>query len=151
MIETPHIVTTEQQHYAALHLEIPLADIQKVMFPGINEVVAVLKSQGNPPVGPWFTHHFHRPTDCFDFEICFPVATPITPEGRVTAGTWPAMTVARTVYHGAYSGLPHAWPELEQWMKSEDHKGGTEMWERYLIDQAKDPADLRTELNWPLG
>jgi effector-binding domain-containing protein len=151
MIDTPAIVQTEPLHYAALHLEIPVSEIQKVMFPGINEVLAVIKSQGRTQAGPWFTHHFHRPTDSFDFEICFPVDAAIRAEGRVEPGVMPAMTVARTVYHGSYAGLPHAWPELEQWMMTEGHKPGVEMWERYIVDQAASPADLRTELNWPLA
>ena len=153
MIDTPAIVQTEPLHYAALHVTCALNEMGKVMGPGIGEVVAALKAQDVHPAGPWFTHHFHKPTETFDFEICFPVAEPIEPHGRVTPGIWPATKVARTVYHGNYSGLPHAWPELDEWMKAENYAGGTEFWERYLVNpnENPDPDEWRTELNWPLA
>ena len=153
MIETPSIVETEPLHYAALHVTCALNEMGKVMGPGIGEVVAALKAQDVHPNGPWFTHHFHKPMETFDFDICFPVDAPIEPRGRVTPGIWPAMKVARTVYHGNYSGLPHAWPELDTWMKAEGYAGGTEFWERYLVNpnENPDPNAWRTELNWPLA
>ena len=153
MIDTPTIVQTEPLHYAALHVTCALSEMSKIMGPGIAEVVAALKALDVQPVGPWFTHHFHRPVDTFDFEICFPVAEAIEPQGRITPDIWPAMTVARTIYHGNYSGLPHAWPELDQWMKAENHLQGTDFWERYLVNpnDDPDPNEWRTELNWPLA
>lgn len=153
MIETPSIVHTEPLHYAALRQTCPTDQISKVMGPGIAEVVAALQAQNVHPIGPWFTHHFHRPVETFDFEICFPVAEPIEPHGRITAGVWPAMTVARTVYAGNYSGLPHAWGEFEKWMTAENHSKGTQFWERYLVNpnDNPDPSSWQTELNWPLA
>jgi len=153
VIDPPVIVTTEPLHYAALRQTCPTDQISQVMGSGIAEVVAALKAQDRNPSGAWFTHHFHRPVETFDFEICFPVAEAIAPHGRVTPGIWPAMTVARTIYHGNYSGLPHAWPELEKWMKAENHPQGTEFWERYLVNpnDSPDPEEWRTELNWPLA
>lgn len=153
MIDTPSIVHTEPQHYAALHVTCAQNEMGKIMGPGIGEVVAALKAQNVHPNGAWFTHHFRRPTETFDFEICFPVDAPIEPHGRVTPGIWPAMAVARTVYYGNYSGLPHAWPELDSWMKAEGHSQGTDFWERYLVNpnDNPDPTAWRTELNWPLA
>jgi len=153
MIDQPHIVHTEPLHYAGLRQMVLTDEIGQIMGAGIAEVLAALKAQNRQPSGSWFTHHFHRPVDTFDFEICFPVDAPIEPHGRVTPGLWPAMTVARTIYHGHYSGLPHAWPELEQWMKLENHPRATEFWERYLVspDTNPDPKAWQTELNWPLA
>ena len=79
------------------------------MGPGIGEVMAAIAAQGLTPAGPWFTHHLRRPTDTFDFEICVPIAAPVTATGRVKPGRWPAMKVARTIYHGEYEGLGAAW------------------------------------------
>jgi len=153
MIDPPSIVQTQPIHYAALHQVCPTDQIAKVMGPGIAEVVAALQAQNIQPTGPWFTHHFHRPVETFDFEICFPVSEAIAPHGRITPGIWPAMTVARTIFAGNYSGLPHAWGELEQWLTAENHPKGTQFWERYLVNpnDNPDPSEWRTELNWPLA
>ncbi len=153
MIETPTILRAEPLHYAAVRKQCPPADIGKIMGPSIGAVVAVLQAQERIPSGPWFTHHFRRPIDFFDLEICFPVETPIDPFGDVHPGIWHAMTVARTVYHGHYNGLPAAWGELEAWMKAEGKPGGGEFWERYTVSPNDDPnpENWRTELNWPLA
>ena len=153
MIDAPELVQTESLPYAGLNVRCSAADMRKVMGPGIAEVVAALQEQGRAPTGPWFTHHLRRPTDTFDFEICFPLAEAIEPQDRVVPGIWPAMTLARTVFSGNYSGLPQAWPALNEWMKAQGHVGGTELWERYLVgpNDNPDPSAWRTELNWPLA
>ena len=153
MIDPPRIVHTEPLHYAALRQMVSTDEIGKIMGAGIAEVLTALKAQDHHPTGPWFTHHFHRPVDTFDFEICFPVAEPIQPHGRIAPGIWPAMAVGRTIYHGHYSGLPNAWRDLEQWMLLENHPRGTQFWERYLVnpDSNPNPKEWRTELNWPLA
>ena len=152
MIEPPHLVVTEPQHYAFLRLMCPSAEIQQVMGPGIQEVYAAVAEQGVKPAGPWFTHHLARPVLHCDFEICVPVAAPFKPTGRVEAGEWPAMTVARTVYHGRYQGLPAAWGELEKFVKQQPGRPGSDIWERYLVNPNSnpEPSEWRTELNWPL-
>lgn len=106
MIETPHIVRTEPQHYAAIQFAVPFEEVRNIMGPGVQKVFRTLQEQGIEPTGPWFTHHFKRPNPDFDFEICVPVDTPIRADGDVYPAVWPAMRVARTVYHGEYSGLP---------------------------------------------
>lgn len=86
MIDTPHIVTTESRRTAAIRLCVERGDMPKVMGPGLAELTAAVAAQGIAVTGPWFSHHFRRPTDTFDFEICLPVAAPAAPIGRVTAG-----------------------------------------------------------------
>ena len=152
MIETPQIVETTAQHYASLHLTVPSAEIQKIMGPGIQEVYAAVAAQNIHTSRPWFTHHFKRPDNFFDFEICVPVDEPIKTAGRVEPGVWPGMRVARTVYHGDYSGLAGAWGEFEAWIATQGLDEAKDLWEVYKInpDSSKNPAEWRTELNKPL-
>lgn len=152
MIDTPQILQTTDQLTAILPLTVPRTEIQKVMGPGVREVYAALAAQGIAPVGPWFTHHLRRPTDTFDFEICVPVSAPVTATGRVKPGLWPAMTVARTVYHGPYEGLAEAWGQFHEWIAASGQTPATDLWERYLSgpEASPDPARWRTELNKPL-
>ncbi len=152
MIDTPQIIQTTALHCATLHVVVPRNEIQNVMGPGIGEVMAAIAAQGLSPSGPWFTHHLRRPTDTFDFDICIPVATPISLDGRVQPGEWPAMTVARTIYRGPYEGLADAWGELMEWLESSDHTPADDLWERYLAgpESSPDPAMWITELNRPL-
>ncbi len=152
MLDTPQITQTATQLTAIIHMIVPREEIRKVMGPGIQELLATIAAQGIAPAGPWFTHHLRRPTDTFDFEISIPVAAPVAAAGRVRPGQWPAMKVARTVYHGPYEGLAEAWGELIAWIETNGHTPAPDLWECYLAgpESSPDPADWRTELNRPL-
>ena len=132
---------------ARIHITIPREEIRSVMEPGLKEIMGVLVDQGVEPSGPWFTHHFRLEPGIFDFEICVPVPSRIKTAGRVEAGEWPAMTVARTVYQGPYGGLAAAWKEFNDWVVSNGHTPAEDLWERYV---SSPPLPPRTELNRPL-
>ena len=153
MLETPNIVETADQPTAVLHLTVPSREIRNVMGPGLGEVRAAVAAQGIAVAGPWFTHHFRRPSDVFDFEICVPVETGITASGRVQPGRWPAMKVARAVYRGPYEGLGAAWGEFDAWIAANGHSPLPDLWERYVVgpESGPDSTAYRTELNRPLS
>ncbi len=152
MIDTPKVTRTAAQPTAMIHLTIPREDVRKVMGPGIDEVRAATAAQGVAVTGPWLTHHLRMDPKVFDFEICVPVASPVSPAGRVKPGKLPASRVARTVYHGGYEGLGEAWGELGKWITAQGLKHAEDLWEVYVTDPAAnpDPSTWRTELNWPL-
>lgn len=109
MLDTPEIVQTTPKLTALIRLTIPREAIQQVMQPGLAELRAAVAAQGIAPAGPWFTHHLKIEPDIFDFELSIPVTAPIMAAGRVQPSAWPAMKVARVLYHGAYEGLAGAW------------------------------------------
>jgi len=151
-IDTPKIVTTKEQLTAMVHLTVLRSEIQNVMGPGLSEVNAALAAQGIKPMGPWLTHHLKMDPKVFDFEICVPTATAVTPSGRVKPGRRPAQKVVRTVYHGSYEGLGAAWGELGQWIEARKLTPAPDLWEVYLAgpETGEDSASYRTELNQPL-
>ena len=152
MIDTPQITQTQAQPAAVIRLTVPRSEISKVMGPGIEEVIEAVIAQGIGPAGPVFSHHFRVDPEVFDFEVGVPVTAPVTPTGRVRAGTLPAATVARTVYQGPYDDLAKAWGAFMAWVRAEGHTPAPNAWERYLAgpETSDDPADWRTELNRPL-
>src|SRR5947208_9627080 len=152
MIETPRITQTERQLTAIIHVTVPCEEIRNVMGPTLEELRRTIAAQGIAPAGPWFTHHLKRPSDTFDFEVTIPVATPVAPAGRVQPSEWPAMTVARTVYHGDYEGLGEAWSDFLDWIEANGHTPTEDLWEVYTVgpDDTPNPAAWRTELSKPL-
>ena len=145
MIDKPKIVQTEPQPAAVIHVTVAKNKIQEVMGPGLKELRDTLAAQGIEPTGPWFTHHLTLDPSQWDFEIGLPISAPIKPQGRVTAGELPALTAARTIYHGGYEGLGDAWGELMSWIKAEGHVAASSLWEVYLAE-----SPCRTELTRPL-
>ena len=153
MLDKPQIAQTAEQPTAIIRFTIPRNEIQNVMGPGYQELMATVAAQGIAPAGPWFTHHLRMDPETFDFELGVPVSAPISAAGRVKAGQLPAATVARTVYYGAYEGLGGAWAEFDAWIAAEGHTPGPNLWEHYLAgpESNPDPASWRTELNRPLA
>jgi effector-binding domain-containing protein len=145
MIDEPKIVHTEAQPAAVIHVTVAKDKIREVMGPGLKELRDTLAAQGIEPTGPWFTHHLALSSSQWDFEIGLPIAVPIEPQGRVKPGELPALTAARTVYHGGYEGLGSAWGELMSWIEAEGHVAAPSLWEIYLEEK---PG--RTELTRPL-
>jgi effector-binding domain-containing protein len=152
MLETPRIVQTAPQTTAVIRLLVPREDIRMVMGPGLRELGAVLAAQGIAPTGPWFTHHFRKPSETFDFEICLPVSEPVRPSGRVEQSSVPGATVARTVHHGPYEGLAAAWGEFDAWVLAQGYTPANDLWECYTVgpESSRDAGTWRTELNRPL-
>ena len=152
MLDTPRILQTTTQHIASIRLTVPWADMMKVMGPGLAELNAAVEAQGVAVTGPWLSHHFRKPTDTFDFEICLPVVAPIVAAGRVQPGTLQARKVARTVYHGGYEGLGNAWGEFRSWLAANNHTTADDFWECYRVgpEAGSDATKWQTELTWPL-
>ena len=153
MIDKPQIVETKAQITAVIRLTIPRSEIQKVMGPGIGELMAAIAAQGIAPAGPIFSHHFKMDPEIFDFEIGVPVQKPVAAAGRVKPGQLPAARVARTIYRGPYEGLGPAWGEFEAWIAAAGHTAAPDLWECYVAgpESSPDPAKWRTELNRPLA
>jgi effector-binding domain-containing protein len=152
MIDTPTIITTKAQATAMIHLTVPRSEIQKVMGPGLSEVMAAVAAQGIATAGPWLTHHQKMDPEVFDFQICVPTQKPVTAVGRVKLGQLPASKVVWTIYHGPYEGLGEAWGELNAWIKAKGLEPAADLWEVYAVgpESGPDPTTWRTELNRPL-
>jgi effector-binding domain-containing protein len=153
LITTPEIVESPGQKVVFIHVTVPRAEIMQAMHSGLGELSAALKSQGVKPTGPWFTHHFRRPTETFDLRICFPVDKDVKPEGRVVMGALDAATVVRAVYSGDYKGLPAAWGEFIAWINARNLQTRDDLWERYIVgpESGMDPEEWHTEMNRPLA
>jgi len=152
MLENPHITETTARHTAVIRLTIARAEIQKVMGPAYQEVMAAVAAQGLAPTGPWFSYHLKMDPEMFDFEVGVPIPAAITATGRVIASQLPAARVARTVYRGPYEGLGSAWGEFMRWIEEQQLQPADDLWECYVAgpESGPDAAHWRTELNRPL-
>lgn len=153
MIEEPRVIETEEQRAAVIPLEIPRSEMQEAFQAGMDELMEVLSEQGLEPAGPVFAHHFSFSPDSFDFELGVPVPARVKSQGRVEPGTLPAARVARTVYHGDYTGLPSAWGEFDAWIEAQGLEKQSDVWESYVKGPhtSADTSTWRTELSRPLA
>lgn len=152
MIDVPQITQSKEQLTAVVHLQIAKDEIQRVMAPAIQEVMATVAGQGVGVAGPVFTHHFRITPTLWDFEVGVPVKAPVAAAGRVRPGKLRATRLARTTYHGPYEGLGEGWGELKAWLSAQGYEAATDLWESYLVgpESSLGPQAWCTELNQPL-
>lgn len=88
-----------------------------------------------------------------DVEWCVPVDRPVSGHGAMSGRELPAETVAYTLHAGPYDRVgPAAYAALQGWMHERGREGDGPPREVYLVGpcEARDPADYRTELQWPI-
>lgn len=152
MIDIPEITETQPQSAVVIHVSVPRHEIRSVMPVAIREVLDTLSTQGLAPAGPLFDHHLITSEQTFDFEVGFPIASPVKPTGRVKNGELPGGLIARAIMRGDYKGLSVAWAEFHAWMKREGHISRGDFWQIFTAgpESSPDPANWRTELCLPL-
>ena len=149
----PELVDLDEATTAVIADVVAASDLPAFFDRSFTTLPAVLAAQGVTPVGPAFALHRRPMADTADLEVGFPTDRPVTAEGDVRPGSLPAGRAARLVHHGAFDGLPGAWERLAAWIADQGLSPGQRMWEVYVTEPSPDmdPADLRTELVWPLG
>ncbi|MPM38644.1 hypothetical protein SDC9_85274 [bioreactor metagenome] len=153
MIEPPRITDLARPRATAIiHVRCTREEIQHVMGRGVRELLDAVHAQGASPIAALYTHHLHRPTDRFDFEIGVPVDRMVCAVGRVRPGQWPSMRVAHTVHCGRYEELPRSWGQFKDWIAAQGLTITTDLWECYVTgpERGSDARRWRTELFQPL-
>ncbi|MGQ4618680.1 GyrI-like domain-containing protein [Nocardia sp. R7R-8] len=127
-----------------------LRDFFDRSFRILPEVVA---GQGATIEGPAFCVYRTDSDAALELEVGFAVDRSLRPERDVRTGCLPAGRVARIVHAGGFEGLAAAWERLRSWIDGQGLTAGPLRWEVYLIRPTPDmdPAELRTELNWPVA
>ena len=121
---------------------------------------AVLSDVGGQMAGPPFARYHHYGPDRVDVEVGAPIAfvtaglQPISgkPDGIIGVSSLPGGLAAVTVHSGPYDTLSQTYDALAAWIAAEGHTAGDGPWEVYLSDPGlvPDPADLETEIVWPI-
>ena len=135
-----------------------LGELFDLHLPNIADRIADL---GGEPAGPPFARYHDYSAESVDVEIGIPVRGPVanlrsvdeSEGGEVASSQLPGGRVAVVVHRGAYDGLSETYRRLEAWIEGQGMTPGAGPWESYVNDptEVKDPAELRTEIAWPIG
>ena len=148
----PELVTTGAVTTAVVRGTVPMSQIRDFFDHSFQEIGGALASQSVTPAGPAFGLFHGPPGDTVDLEVGFPTDGPVQATGNVVASSLPAGRIARLVHHGSFEELGSSWERLGSWIAEQGLAPGSVMWEFYLTEPRPDmdPAELRTELNWPV-
>jgi AraC family transcriptional regulator len=152
--------TLEPTTTIAVRLETAADRLAEVFDTELPRVSAVMSDVGAQMAGPPFARYHHFGPERVDVEIGAPITfvtaglTPISGEtdGVIGASSLPGGLAAVTVHTGPYDKLSETYDALAAWITAEGHTAGDGPWEVYLSDPGlvPDPADLETEIVWPI-
>ena len=147
------LIETSATPTAVIRGVVPLAQLPDFFDRSFGTLAAVTSRQNVAIIGPAFALYHGAPSDAADLEVGFPTAQRVEPADEVEAGSLPAGPAARQVHHGGYDTLASSWEQLERWMRDEGLEPAPSFWEVYVTEPSPDmdPADLRTELIWPVA
>jgi len=149
----PTVVTLEPVTTAVIRREVPMDRLPEFFDGSFGALAATVGEQDAGVAGPAFAFYHRMPTDTADLEVGFPTVRAVEPTGDVRVSSLPGGRVARLVHAGSFDGLGESWQRLGTWISRQGLQPGEAFWEVYLTEPSPDmdPAELRTELNWPVS
>ena len=149
----PEIVEQHGVPTAVVRATVPVAQLPNVFDRSFPTLFRALQEQGVRPASAAFALYHGQPGDTVDLEVGFVTGREVHPDGDVASSSLPAGSVARLVHVGGYDSLGDSWERLKSWIEGQGLAPGPVLWEVYLTEPSPetDPADLRTELNWPVA
>lgn len=148
----PELVDVTEVTTAVIGGVVDMAEIAAFFDSSFTRLAPVVAGQGVAIVGPAFALYHGAPGATADLEVGFPTAAAIANDGDVRASRLPGGRIARLVHVGSFDALGESWGRLGAWIAEQDLVAGDDLWEVYVTEPSPDmdPADLRTELNWPV-
>ncbi|PXX71723.1 effector-binding domain-containing protein [Nocardia tenerifensis] len=149
----PQLVTIDAAATAVVRDVVPVTALRDFFDTSFGALAEAISAQGLTVVGPAFGLYRGDPGDTLDIEVGFPTDRAVQPSGTVTVGSLPGGRVARLLHVGGFDGLTSSWDRLHSWILAQGLDASSQRWEVYVTQPSPemDPADLRTELNWPVA
>lgn len=149
----PELLDVPEVTAAVIRDRVTPAELRDFFDRSFRILPEIVAGQGARIEGPAFCVYREESDAALDLEVGFAVDRGLRAERGVRAGCLPAGRVARIVHAGGFDGLAAAWADLRSWIEGQGLAAGPLRWEVYSTRPAPDmdPAELRTELNWPVA
>jgi DNA-binding transcriptional MerR regulator len=142
------------QQIISIRFKAPLAGMAAESGRAFGELFAHLGRAGAAPAGPPFGLYHGAPDedDEVDVELCVPVSRPMSGAGRISGRELAGGPAAYTLHCGRYDAVGPVYAALQRWIQEHGREAAGAPREIYLVgpQQVSDPAELRTEVQWPL-
>ena len=158
----PRVVELTPQPTVAVRVQKPFEELDlgalfDLHLPNIADRLADL---GGTPAGPAYGRYHEFGPQQADVEIGIPVTGPVAnlrpvaecESGEIGNSELPGGRAAVTTHLGSYDGLAATYDRLREWIRGQGLDDAPGPWESYIKDpsEVEDPAELRTEVVWPL-
>jgi effector-binding domain-containing protein len=106
VIGQPSLEDRRAQPYVGIRTQVPVCELGSTIPSLLDELFAWLGQRGIGPDGaPFIRYHVIDMAAVMDVELCVPLATETTGDGRVSPGVLPAGRYATLVYTGIQNGI----------------------------------------------
>jgi effector-binding domain-containing protein len=146
------VAAAHSELVAAVQATLPISDIARAWKPALEQVWALLKSNGG--LGPghnlFLYHHPARRDQPMNIDFGVQVARRFEPQGDVRCIETPAGEVATTVHVGRFERLVDAHDAIHAWCAAHNRQIAQASWEIYG-DWNDNPALLETTVKYLLA
>ena len=149
----PELVDIDATTTAVIRGVVAMTELPNFFDRSFSTLAEVIAGQGIEITGPAFALYRRVSGGKADLEVGFPTARAVEPSDPVVASSLPAGRAARLTHAGGYDQLGASWERLQQWITAQGLTPTPTFWEIYVTEPSPDmdPADLRTDLVWPVA
>ncbi len=157
------IIERDAQPTIAIRIQAPMADLDMGEIYGreLPRLFTRMQELSGEMTGAPYGRYFAWGGDEVDVEIGLVLARPLealrslgdVPAGEIGGSVLPGGPAAIATHWGPYDGLPATYGGLHDWIHAQGREDTLGPWESYVTDPdtVTDPADLRTEVCYPLA
>jgi effector-binding domain-containing protein len=148
----PTLVDIEEIPTAVIRGMVDMTELASFFDASFSRLSSAVAAQDVAVIGPAFALYHGAPSAVADLEVGFPTSGTVETDGDVLASRLPGGRVAKVIHEGSFDQLGSSWRRLATWITAAGLAPGDDFWEVYVTEPSPDmdPADLRTELYWPV-
>lgn len=147
------IVELQAEPYAHITRTAPMTGVGPAIAAGFAELGKAFAAAGAVPAGPPLAHYLSYDQTSTTFELGFPIASGDGARLKAAGleiGQTQAGTVMKATHLGPYDSLPPIYAAMQDEMRSQNLAPASHMWEIYMSPPETPPAEIRTEVIWPV-
>lgn len=147
------IAELEPGPYAHLTRSAAMTGIAQAMGESFDVLGKAFATSGAAMAGPPLAHYLSFDQNSTTFEVGFPVLANDVAKLKAAGleiGETPAGTVMKAIHVGPYDSMTATYSAMQEEMKARKLVPATDMWEIYMSPPETPPAEIRTEVIWPV-